>query len=233
VGLKTVALESTGIYWISLYEVLEQYGFEIRVVNARHVKHVPGRTKTDVLDCQWIQKLHSFGLLNGSFRPDQQIRKLRTYMRLRDNLGVASTQAVHHMQKALFEMNVQLSNVISDIVGETGLRITEAIIAGQRDPMQLAALCSTRIKASRETMAKSRQLRSFSLQPEVRFGLSVCFGSNDSGTPYLQISFTFAATATPSFLSDSAERCKPSTPSVEIIDPAFRYSAPPILATAS
>jgi transposase len=87
----------------SFGEVLEQYGFEIRVVNARHVKHVPGRTKTDVLDCQWIQKLHSFGLLNGSLRPDQEIRKLRTYMRLRDNLVVASTQAVHHMQKALFE----------------------------------------------------------------------------------------------------------------------------------
>src|SRR6202048_3396667 len=113
------------------------------------------RTKTDVLDCQWIEKLHSFGLLNGSFRPDQQIRKLRTYMRLRDNLVVASTQAVHHMQKALFEMNVQLSNVISDIVGETGLHILEAIIAGERDPKQLAALCSTRIKASRETVAKS------------------------------------------------------------------------------
>ena len=154
-GIETVALESTGIYWISLYEVLEQYGFEIRVVNARHVKHVPGRTKTDVLDCQWIQKLHSFGLLNGSFRPNQQIRELRTYMRLRDNLVVASTQAVHHMQKALFEMNVQLSNVISDIVGETGLNILEAIVAGQRDPKQLAALCSSRIKASRETVAKS------------------------------------------------------------------------------
>jgi transposase len=154
-GIRSVALESTGIYWISLYEVLEQHGFEIRVVNARHVKNVPGRTKTDVLDCQWIQKLHSFGLLNGSFRPDQQIRKLRTYMRLRDNLVVNSTQAVHHMQKALFEMNVQLSNVISDIVGETGLRIIEAIIAGERDPEQLAALCSTRIKASRQTVAKS------------------------------------------------------------------------------
>src|SRR5260370_7654546 len=154
-GIESVALESTGIYWISLYEVLEQYGFEIRVVNARHVKHVPGRTKTDVLDCQWIQKLHSFGLLNGSFRPDQQIRKLRTYMRLRDDLVVNSTQAVHHLQKALFEMNVQLSNVISDIVGETCLNILEAIIAVQRDPKQLAALCSTRIKASRETIAKS------------------------------------------------------------------------------
>src|SRR6201981_1589889 len=154
-GIQTVALESTGIYWISLYEVLEQYGFEIRVVNARHVKHVPGRTKTDVLDCQWIQKLHSFGLLNGSFRPDQQIRKLRTYMRLRDNLVVNSTEAVHHMQKALFEMNVQLSNVISDIVGESGLRIIEAIIAGERDQKQLAALGSTGIKASRQTVAKS------------------------------------------------------------------------------
>ena len=154
-GIQTVALESTGIYWISLYEVLEQYGFEVRVVNARHVKRVPGRTKTDVLDCQWIQKLHSFGLLNGSFRPDQQIRKLRTYMRLRDNLVVESTQAVHHMQKALFEMNVQLSNVISDIVGETGLHIVEAVIAGERDPEQLASLCSSRIKASRQTVAKS------------------------------------------------------------------------------
>ena len=110
-GIETVALESTGIYWISLYEVLEQYGFEIRVVNARHVKNVPGRSKSDVLDCQWIRKLHSFGLLNGSFRPDQQIRKLRTYMRLKDNLVVEGTQAIHHMQKALFEMNVQLSNV--------------------------------------------------------------------------------------------------------------------------
>src|ERR1700758_5015450 len=154
-GIETVALESTGIYWISLYEVLEQYGFEIRVVNARHVKHVPGRTKTDVLDCQWIQKLPSFGLLNGSFRPDQQIRKLRTYMRLRDNLVGSRTEAVHHMQKALFEMNVQLTNVISDITGETGLQIVQAIIGGERDPKQLAALCSSRIKAPRETVAKS------------------------------------------------------------------------------
>jgi transposase len=154
-GIKTVALESTGIYWLSLYEVLEQCGFEVWVVNARHVKHVPGRTKTDVQDCQWIQKLHSFGLLNGSFRPDHQIRKLRTYMRLHDNLVVSHTEAVHHMQKALFEMNVQLTNVISDITGETGLRIVRAIIAGERDPKQLAALCNTRIKAPRETVAKS------------------------------------------------------------------------------
>src|SRR6516164_2665125 len=154
-GIRTVALESTGIYWLSLYEVLEQDGLEVRVVNARHVKHVPGRSKTDVLDCQWIQKLHSFGLLNGSFRPDAQIRKLRTYMRLKDNLVVEGTQAIHHMQKALFEMNVQLSNVISDITGESGLRIIEAILAGERDPGQLAALCSTRIKASRQTVAKS------------------------------------------------------------------------------
>jgi transposase len=154
-GIQTVALESTGIYWLSLYDVLEEHGFEIRVVNARHVKHVPGRTKTDVLDCQWIQKLHSFGLLKGSFRPEEQIRKLRTYMRLRDNLVVESTQAIHHMQKALFEMNVQLSNVISDITGESGLRIIEAILAGERDPEQLASLCSLRIKATRQTVAKA------------------------------------------------------------------------------
>ena len=154
-GVETVALESTGIYWITLYEILEERGFQVRVVNARHVKNVPGRTKTDVLDCQWIQKLHSFGLLSGSFRPDQQIRTLRSLMRLRDNLVVNSTQSVHHMQKALFEMNVQLSNVISDIVGESGMRILEAILAGEHDPEALARLCSTRIKASRQTAAKS------------------------------------------------------------------------------
>jgi transposase len=154
-GVETVALESTGIYWITLYEILEERGFQVRVVNARHVKNVPGRTKTDVLDCQWIQKLHSFGLLSGSFRPDQQIRTLRSLMRLRDNLVVNSTQSVHHMQKALFEMNVQLSNVISDIVGESGMRILEAILAGERNPEALARLCSTRIKASRPTVAKS------------------------------------------------------------------------------
>jgi transposase len=120
---------------------------------------VPGRSKSDVLDCQWIRKLHSFGLFNGSFCPDQQIRKLSTYMRLKDNLVVEATQAIHHMQKRLFEMNVQLSNVISDITGESGLRIIEAILAGERDPEQLGALCSTRIKASRQTVAKSlRQL---------------------------------------------------------------------------
>lgn len=154
-GVETVALESTGIYWITLYEILEERGFAVRVVNARHVKNVPGRTKTDVLDCQWIQKLHSFGLLSGSFRPDCQIRTLRSLMRLRDNLVVHSTQSVHHMQKALFEMNVQLSNVISDVVGESGMRILEAILAGERDPAVLATLCSTRIKASRQTVAKS------------------------------------------------------------------------------
>jgi len=102
-----------------------------------------------------LVKLHSFGLLNGSFRPEAQIRKLRTYMRLRDNLVVEATQAIHHMQKALFEMNVQLSNVISDITGESGLRIIEAILAGERDPEQLASLCSIRIKATRQTVAKS------------------------------------------------------------------------------
>jgi transposase len=154
-GVETVALESTGIYWITLYEILEERGFQVRVVNARHVKNVPGRTKTDVLDCQWIQKLHTFGLLNGSFRPDHQIRTLRSLMRLREELVVNSTQSVHRMQKALFEMNVQLSNVISDIVGESGMRILEAILAGERDPAVLAALCNTRIKASRQTVAKS------------------------------------------------------------------------------
>jgi hypothetical protein len=110
-GIETVALESTGIYWLSFYEVLEQHGFEVRVVNARHVKNVLGEPRPMYWIVSGLEKLHSFGLLNGSFRPDHQIRELRTYMRLRDNLVVEGTQAIHHLQKALFEMNVQLSNV--------------------------------------------------------------------------------------------------------------------------
>ena len=125
-GIKSVVMESTGVYWIAPFQVLEQYGLEVLLIDARLAKNLPGR-KSDVLDCQWHQQLHPFGLLRGCFVPAAEIVPLRSYLRLRDELVRGSSQSIQHMQKALFEMNVQLANVISDISGETGLAIIEAI----------------------------------------------------------------------------------------------------------
>lgn len=155
-GIETVAMESTGVYWIGLYQVLESRGFEVKLVNARHAKNVPGR-KTDVADCQWLQQLHTFGLLRNSFRPDDQICVLRSLLRQRENLIAAAATCVQHLQKALVEMNIQLANVISDITGETGLAILRAILAGERDPVRLARLKNPHIKASADTIARSLQ----------------------------------------------------------------------------
>lgn len=152
--IDTVAMESTGVYWIPLFQVLEARGFQVYLVNAHQIKNVPGR-KTDVLDCQWIQKLHTFGLLNSSFRPADEICVLRCYLRQRDNLVSAASICIQHMQKALTEMNIQLANVISDISGQTGLAIIRAIVGGERDPQNLAKMKDYRIQASLEAIAKS------------------------------------------------------------------------------
>jgi transposase len=153
-GVKSVAMESTGVYWIPLFQILEERGFEVCLVNARHVKNVPGR-KTDVLDCQWLQYLHSVGLLRGSFRPAHIVCALRSYLRHRDMLIKCASSHVQHIQKALNQMNLQLHHVISDITGVTGLAILDAILAGERNPATLAALRDHRIKASTETIAKA------------------------------------------------------------------------------
>lgn len=145
--IETVAMESTGVYWIPVFQILESKGFEVKLVNAHYVKTVPGR-KTDVLDCQWLQQLHTYGLLAGSFRPDDQICILRSYMRQRDNLIKSASVHVLRMQKALTEMNVQLHRVISDITGTTGMAIIHAIVSGERNPQKLAALRDSHIKAS-------------------------------------------------------------------------------------
>ena len=147
-------MESTGVYWIALYELLEARGFEVHLVNARHVKNVSGR-KSDVLDCQWIRELMSYGLLKGAFRPAQDVCALRVIMRQRGMLLASQARHVQHMQKALAEMNIQLTNVISDIVGETGQRIVRAIVAGERDRNRLAALRGPRIHASQEEVARA------------------------------------------------------------------------------
>jgi len=151
-GIKTVAMEATGVYWIPVFQILETEGFEVKLVNARHVKTVPGR-KSDVLDCQWLRQLHSYGLLAGSFRPNDQVCVLRSYIRQRDTLIKNASAHIQRMQKALTQMNVQLHRVISDISGTTGLAIIRAIVAGERDLHKLAALKDCRIHASTNEIA--------------------------------------------------------------------------------
>ena len=153
--IETVAMESTGVYWIPLFQILEARGFKVFLVNAQHVKNVPGR-KSDVSDCQWLQYLHSVGLLRGSFRPEQAVCSVRSILRHRDSLVQMGSSHVQHLQKALDQMNLQLHHVISDITGTTGIAILEAILAGERNPHTLAALRDRRIKASADTIAKSR-----------------------------------------------------------------------------
>jgi transposase len=153
-GVETVAMESTGVYWIPVYEILEARGFEVYLVNARHVKNVDGR-KSDILDCQWIQQLHTYGLLRASFRPAEEIRALRALVRHRDNLIESCTREIQHMQKALQQMNLKLTNVISDITGTTGMAIIRDIVAGQRDPYKLALHRDLRCASSQDAIAKS------------------------------------------------------------------------------
>jgi transposase len=155
-GVKIVAMESTGVYWIPLYEMLESRGFEVMLVDARQVKNVSGR-KSDVLDCQWLQQLLSYGLLKAAFRPQDQFCQLREFNRLRTRLLADQGRSVQHMQKAMTLMNIQLSQAISDVAGVTGQKIVRAIVQGERDPVMLAAYRDRRIKASEEEIAASLQ----------------------------------------------------------------------------
>ena len=150
-GVTSVAMESTGVYWIPAFEVLEARGFDVILVNARYAKNVPGR-KTDVSDAGWLRQLHSYGLLRGSFRPDAEIATLRAYLRQRERLVEYAAAHIQHMQKALMEMNLQLHHVVSDITGATGMRIIRAIVAGERDPEVLAAFRDIRCHASVEVI---------------------------------------------------------------------------------
>ena len=152
--IKTVAMESTGVYWIPVYDVFQEYGLEVQLVNPRNMKNVPGK-RTDYHECQWIQYLHSMGLFRGAFRPDADIRAVRTLMRHRSDLVDMASQHVQHMQKALTQMNVQFQHVISDITGLTGLAILDAIVEGERDPAVLAKLRDPHVKASEETLRQS------------------------------------------------------------------------------
>nr|WP_253309988.1 IS110 family transposase [Rickettsia endosymbiont of Ceutorhynchus assimilis] len=152
--VRTIAMESTGVYWIPLFQILDSYGFEVKLVNARHVKNVPGR-KSDVQDCQWLQQLYNYGLLQGSFRPDDQTCVLRSYVRQRSNLTESAATHINRMQKALTQMNIQLHKVISEITGVTGMQIIKAIIGGERNAEKLAELRDVRIKSDKPTIAKA------------------------------------------------------------------------------
>lgn len=152
--VRTVALESTGVYWVPVFEVLEAHGFEVYLVNARHIKNVPGR-KSDVQDCQWIQRLHSYGFLRASFRPEAELVVLRSYLRQRAMLIEHRAAHIQHMQKALQQMNLQLTQVLSDITGVTGMQIIRAIVAGERDPQVLAGFRHGRCQRSAADLAKA------------------------------------------------------------------------------
>jgi transposase len=153
-GIKTFVMESTGVYWIPVFEILEQRGFEVMVVNARDAKHVPGR-KTDVSDAQWLQRLHEYGLLRASFRPQAEIAGLRAYLRQRERLLDYAAAHIQHMQKALMQMNLQLHHILTDITGVTGLSIIRAIVAGERDPTVLASHRDRRCHASVEMVCQA------------------------------------------------------------------------------
>jgi len=170
-SVTTVAMESTGVYWIPVFEILESRGLEVKLVNARHVKNVPGR-KSDVLDCQWLQQLHTYGLLLGAFRPADQVVTLRAYVRQRSTLVRSAASYIQRMQKALIQMNLQLHNVVTDITGATGMRIIKAILNGERNPDTLASMRDARCKNSTAIIARSlkgnyRPEHLFSLQQAV------------------------------------------------------------------
>ena len=152
--IDTVAMQAAGVYWIALYDILEQHGIRVVLVNAQHTKNVPGR-KTDVQECPWLMKLHTYGLMRDSFRLQQDREYVGTIWRVRDRHVKDAGREVQHMQKALTKMNIQLANVISDISGASGQAIITAVLKGERDPYKLADLADYRVKASREEVARS------------------------------------------------------------------------------
>jgi transposase len=154
-GVTTVAMEATGVYWIPLYDLLASQGFEVLLVDPRQTKHAPGRPKSDVLDCQWIRRLHSYGLLTASFRPSDEIVRWRGFQRQREMLIRYAAQHVQHMQKVLEEMNVKLTEVVSDIVGQTGMKIIKDIVRGERNPLKLAKHRHASCKSSEAEIASA------------------------------------------------------------------------------
>jgi transposase len=230
-GIRTVAMESTGVYWIPLMQILEERGLEVFLVNAKHVKNVPGR-RTDVSDCQWLQYLHSVGLLRASFRPAQQVCAMRSLLRHRDSLIEMATCHVQHMHKALDQMNIQIHHVISDITGTTGLAIVDEILKGERDPEKLSRLRDPRVRASHETIAKSlvgdyRPEHLFTLQQSLDLYREYQTKITACETEMQNVMQAFEGQADPSSLpapKDSVKKCKVMKPAKAMFlrDEAYR-----------
>ena len=169
-GVTTVAMESTGVYWIPLFELLEARGFAVVLADAREVQRAPGRPKTDVQDCQWLQRLHTYGLLAAAFRPPEQICVLRSYLRQRSMLVTYASQHIQHMQKALTQMNLKLQHVVSDVTSVTGMAITQSDLNRGAEPSALAQLRDRHCQHSEAEIARA-------LQGNWRSGASVCFAA--------------------------------------------------------
>jgi transposase len=230
-GIETVAMESTSVYWIPVCQILESRGIEVVLVNARHAKNVSGR-KSDMLDCQWLRTLHSYGLLAASFRPARDIGVLRTYMRHRQMLIEYASSHILHMQKALTEMNIQLHHVISDITGATGMAIIRAIVAGERNRERLAAMRDVRTKADEKTIGKALE---GDYRPEQLFALKQSLELFDSYQKQIEACHQEIANHVRSLESkaNSAERLKPprtskkkrrNQPNFNVREEAFRIS---------
>jgi transposase len=192
-GIRTIAMQSTGVYWIAVYDILEQVGLEVYLVNARDTKNLPGR-KSDVQESQWLMKLHTYGLLRNSFRPSQEIRTMRTYWRQRNDLVQSAGRHIQRMQKTLAQMNIQLANVLSDLSGMTGQAIIKAILAGERNPRKLAEFRNSRVKASQEQIARSLE---GNWQPDLLFVLK-----------QEQDGYEFAKNRWPSAINSSSNICR-------------------------
>jgi transposase len=234
-GVRTVAMESTGVYWIPLYQVLENHGLEACLVNARHVKNVPGRRKTDRLDCRWLQKLHACGLLSASFRPTAEICRLRTCMRHRATLVQEQAAQIQRMQKAMREMNVQLDAAVSDVTGVSGMRIMDAIIAGEHDPATLAGMADPRVRRSPEQIARClqgdyRPEHLFVLRQALaayRFFLEqmrVCDGEVERYTAELEQAAGRADAALPAAADDTRKRKKGNVPEYDVRTHLYRLT---------
>lgn len=204
-GISTVAMQSTGVYWIPVYEILETHGPHVVLANARDARAVPGR-KTDVNDAQWIQRLHSCGLLRASFRPDREISALRSYLRLRERHLDYATAHIQHMQKALTHMNLQLHHVVADVTGVTDMRIIRAIVAGERSPSVLAAMSDTRCKVGIDVIEAALV---GNYQPEHIFALSQALTMYDAYQAQLLICYQQIAQV---LIKLSQEKLSPSEP---------------------
>jgi transposase len=232
-GVKTVSMESTGVYWIPLFQILENHGLEACLVNARHVKNVPGRRKTDRLDCRWLQKLHACGLLSASFRPPPEICRLRTCLRHRTTLVQEQAAQIQRMQKAMREMNVQLDAAVSDVTGVSGMRIMDAIIGGEHDPATLARMADPRVRKSPEQIARClqgdyRPEHLFVLRQALaayRFFLQQiqdCDGEVERYTGELEAAAGRADTALPAAAAETRKRKKGNVPEYDVQTHLYR-----------